>query len=340
MTSEPLPARAEEYIRCLRYRGYPPGVVFDHDAGLAEVYGLLGEAVFRIAPEQARLVGKQLVAEGISADRAEELQEIVASYLQWQAEPVKPLTDERIEELAALATQEGVTVPTRQDVGALLNAPDLSTRAGLRDALAMRFAAHWGMGTPDICAVDRFDVELSVYRQSYIRMHVRCDDRVLSLNVLCAETLDEVREKLPDEGPLFITRGGRRITPRALQERVKYYVSQLGEELSEPLTLQRLRDHAVARNVECGATYEDVASRLGYATTGSVRRRYNRLPWRYLADREGQWFPLEVAAEAEGIELKRLERQWTVACLLRDGIVICSFARKMCVITCIRTSPY
>lgn len=132
--------------------------------------------------------------------------------------------------------------------------------------------------------------------------------RLVALDDWWVKLLGPLVEGEAPERPLLRSRTGEALTPRRLQQRVAEHVKALGDELSAPLTVERLRDYAAYQMLVGGATLVEVASALGYTRTASARRRLGEEVWAYLADREDAWFSLEAAAEVEGIEDDELRR--------------------------------
>lgn len=229
------------------------------------------------------------------------------SLAEWLERRIPPLTDERVAELAALAQRTGVPVPDSDDVAQILRAAEaLHTADGGRLAVAVYLAAFRGLGATELCGLQADAVDWSQGTA-----HVRESPPY-------AFPLDEweehhIRQLTVDCSPadrILRTNDGRPLRPRYLQQELARLVKSLGTRLRDPLTFERLRDHAVHCCLDNGGSIQDVAKVLGYARVADARHRYGGECWAYLADREGQWFTVEAAAAAENTTVPDLAA-WT-----------------------------
>lgn len=218
---------------------------------------------------------------------------------------VKSLTTERVEALSRPASKNSVLVPNRDDVHALLDAPDSETPEGLKDALAMHLAAYHGLSAQKLCQL-RVGVVCPAESQPGVQ---EGGAHAFPIDAWTARTVLEIAQGRSANEPAIATAQGRPMTPPRLRQRVSKYVDDLGDELRERLTLERLRDHAACWMLDHGRSLSDVAKAFGYTRVASARRRYGSEAWAYLADREGNWFSAEAAAEAEGRGTDEL-RKW------------------------------
>lgn len=303
--SEKLEDQVYWYLQVLHDRGYSERDVARRkdDLGMLAVYVLMTDAE---EPCKSLRAFRKLLREFmIPEDVAEECLATVRAFCQWLLEPVKPLTAERVTELARLREKSGPSVPKARDIQAILGAPDTSTPVGLRDVWIFGLVACYGFSAKELC---RLKVG-GVVRPAGADGEATKPDgrrRVTIQKALGTALLDFVRGRCADE-PFFRTRSEEPLTPRRLQQRLRDYVSELGDALTEPLTLQNLRDFAVASMLDNGATWKAVAEALGYSRTADARRRYSGEEWAYLADREGNWFHLETAAALEGLDVLELQ---------------------------------
>jgi len=323
--TEKLEDQVYWYLQVLHDRGYSERDVARQEDGLE----MLARYVLMTDVEEPcrrlRAFRKLLREVMIPEDDVEEYISTVRAFCQWLSEPVKPLTVERVAELAKLREQSGPSVPKARDIQAILGAPDTSTPLGLRDALIFEMVAYYGFSAKELC---RSKVGSLVPRTGANREATKPDGRLRATiqKPLATALADFVRGRCADE-PLFQTRSGEPLTPRRLQQRLKDYVSELGDALTEPLTLQDLRDYAVANMLDNGATWKDVAKTLGYSRTADVRRRYSGEAWEYLADREGNWFHLETAATVEGLDVLELQ-DWVAHGMPHEACEEQIFVRK------------
>lgn len=172
-----------------------------------------------------------------------------ASWLEGKA---KPLTDRRVAALHRLAEKAAAPPPSRRDVNALLDAPEIGTPEGLRDAVAMGLAAGGALSAADLVTLEVGDVDLTDGTVTVPGLPARR----LHLDGLMYAQMAQLIEGRESEAPLFAAPQGIPLTPRRLQQRVALYVKKLGGQLAEPLTLERLRDSAARSILRSGGTWE------------------------------------------------------------------------------------
>lgn len=111
----------------------------------------------------------------------------------------------------------------------LRSAADEDTRLGTRDYCILTLFLNCGMRLSELIGIDVDDIRgerLSVIGKGH-------KERTVYLNELCIEALTEWLEervpgKKPDESALFISRNGRRISQRAVENVVKKYLLKAG----------------------------------------------------------------------------------------------------------------
>jgi len=139
------------YLQVLHDRGYGERDVARREEHLemfaAYVFMTDAEEPCRRLRAFRKLLQKAMIPE----DVAEEYLATVREFCQWLSEPVKPLTAERVAELAKLREKSGPSVPKEGDIQAILGAPDTSTPLGLRDALIFQMAAYYGFSAKELC---------------------------------------------------------------------------------------------------------------------------------------------------------------------------------------------
>jgi len=223
---------------------------------------------------------------------------------EWVEHETPPLTDERVVELAALAKRPGVPVPNSADVALLLREAEVrGTPEGTQLAVAIYLAAYRGLKATEICDLKAPAIDWSLKTVSM---------REPQPYVFAMDEWEEhrLRQLVDERAPtnlVFRTKEGNPLRPRYLQQQLTQLAKPLGKRLAEPLTLERLRDHAAYWCLDHGGAMRDVATVLGYARVADARRRYDGEAWAYLADREGQWFTVEAAAATEQMAVPTLD---------------------------------
>lgn len=308
-------ANVGAYLHALRYvRGFGKAeclrieeILRDRLPDLAECCGeegcLVGAAVRELAA----------ATKGRSA-AARSQREVLLELADWLDGTVKPLTEQRVAELAALAGLSGVAVPDAGDVHLLLKtAEGMNTPESIQLAVAIYLAAFRGLKTTRICELKAGAIDWSGGTGC---LAVQPKYR-FALSEWEAFYLAYVTFWSSPTDPILQATEGQPLRPRYLRKQLAECVASLGDRLSEPLTLERLRDHAAYWCLDNGGTVQDVATMLGYTRVAGARRRFGGEAWAYLADREGNWFTLQAAAAAERRPAEELVA-WTAAGLRHE----------------------
>ena len=169
-----------------------------------------------------------------------------------------------------------VSFLNRQEVDALLAAPDLSRWEGRRDRALIALAAQTGLRLSELIGLNCGDVELGT------GAHVRCmgkgrKQRCVPLNsstVALLRTWLKERGELRDE-PLFPTRTGRRLSDDAVESRVAIYkmvATQRCPSLgAKKLTPHVLRHTSAMSLLQAGVDVAVIALWLGHADIRSTQ---------------------------------------------------------------------
>ncbi len=270
-------------------------------------------------PAFQRLLRKQKV----DRDDARRFVAAAQGFADWQRGVVPELTEERIAELERLSQVEGAPIPSDRNADVVIGAMHWDTTADVSEAIACHLAAFHGIAAKDACALKVTDVDWPTGS-----LQVREDPKyVISLDEWLSKALARLTAERGPEDSLLVNERGEALTPRRLQQRVAGRVESLESRLSEPVTLERLRDHAAYWMLDNGGTLEDVARAFGYGRVATARRRFGSEPWAYLADREGNWFSAGAAALAEGVEVEDIAR-WVAGGLRHERHGDRVFVRK------------
>lgn len=226
---------------------------------------------------------------------------VLLGFAKWLEGALARLTDERVAELVVLEGRPGSTAPFADDVALLLRAATRQkTAEGTRLAVAMCFAGYHGLRGAEICGLRVGAIDwtggtalLRLERTYRMSMHEWEQHYLGTLASGCG----------PNDY-LLRTVDGQPLRPRYLQQQVAALSGSPGEHLREPLTLERLQDHAATWCLDNGGTLREVSRMLGFTRVANVRRRFGREPWAGLADRDDNRFTIEAAAEADGVPLE------------------------------------
>lgn len=162
------------------------------------------------------------------------------------------------------------TVLTREEAEAILNQPDLSTDAGVRDRAVLEVLYSCGLRRSELVALDVFDIDAG---REVVR--VRAGKHLKDRRVPIGErALDWLQRYLVDIRPewvvdtkepaLFLNAYGQRLSGAALSGRVKRYVD--AAELGKSGSCHLFRHTMATLMLEGGADLRFVQQMLGHAS--------------------------------------------------------------------------
>lgn len=186
--------------------------------------------------------------------------------VRWRGRALDGLRDEREQELAPRSLPAPV-------VEALLAA---ARRRSLRDQLLLRLMADLGIRVGEVVALDAGDVSLP-RGQGLAVLTVRGKGgkvRQLPLPPELAELARRYLRALPDQGPLFPSRRGGRLTTKAVRDLLKRLARTAGVDPRE-VHPHRLRHTCATELLRDGAPVTHVAALLGHSRL-DVTARYTR----------------------------------------------------------------
>ena len=156
----------------------------------------------------------------------------------------------------------------REEIGALLQAPDLHTRAGRRDHALMLLAVQTGLRLSELTALRRDDAQLGV------GAHVRVigkgrKERVTPLTKATAEALRALlREIDADQDLVFCSARGTRLSADAVQHLVSKHVARAAQSCPslacKHVTPHVLRHSAAMELLQAGVDRTVIAMWLGH----------------------------------------------------------------------------
>lgn len=162
------------------------------------------------------------------------------------------------------------------EVEALINTPDASTPLGQRDRAILEVLYATGVRVGELVAMNLRDLDLD---QRQIRVVGKGNrERVVLMGQRAATALMAylagARPRLleaaanPDREALFVNQGGRRLSVRAVQQRVHKYVLQCAQ--SRRITPHALRHTFATHMLDGGADLRTIQMLLGHRNLGTV----------------------------------------------------------------------
>lgn len=183
---------------------------------------------------------------------------------------VSSLSPERIE--LAKIKERSLDLISTDELGRLLNAPDLSNPKGLRDKAVLELFFSTGLRLSELCSLDR-DIDLSKDEFS-----IRGKGEKVRVVFLSDSAKDSIRAYLKarkdlDEA-LFIQYSrngakGNRLTPRSIERIVKFYAVKAG--ISKKVTPHVIRHSFATDLLSNGADIRSVQMMLGHANIATTQ---------------------------------------------------------------------
>lgn len=174
-------------------------------------------------------------------------------------------------------------VLSKEQVEALLDAPNPSSWIGSRDRAMIHLLYATGIRVSELVQLDIADVD-----DTSIRVLGKGNkERIVPVAPLAIATLDHYLLHYRGEGdPLFVTRSGKRIDRISVWSRIKHYGKRLGLRLS-PHTLR----HCFATHLlDNGADLRIIQEMLGHASV-STTDRYTHVSNKHLTNAFNEFHP-------------------------------------------------
>ncbi len=178
---------------------------------------------------------------------------------------VKALSPESIE-LAKVGERQ-IDLITPQELHRLLDAPDLSAIRGMRDKAILETLFSTGLRVSELCSLPR-DIDLRADDFS-----IRGKGEKVRVVFLSPDAKDAIktylnkRKDLSDE--LFVTEGGAKITPRAVQRIIRFYATKAG--IGKKVTPHVVRHMFATDLLGNGADLRSVQMLLGHANIATTQ---------------------------------------------------------------------
>ncbi|MGC9317585.1 MAG: tyrosine recombinase XerC [Armatimonadota bacterium] len=164
----------------------------------------------------------------------------------------------------------------QDEIGQLLRAPDETTPLGQRDRAILEVLYATGVRVGELVAMDLDDLDLSRRQVRVVGKGNR--ERIVLMGERAAQALRrymaEGRKQLlrkadsPDQGALFVSSRGGRLSVRAVQKRVDRYVLETAG--SSRITPHALRHSFATHMLDGGADLRSIQALLGHKSLSTV----------------------------------------------------------------------
>ena len=163
-------------------------------------------------------------------------------------------------------------VLTQDEIVRLLNAPDATSKLGLRDRAMLELLYATGIRVSELIALNREDVNLQA---AFLRCGGEKRERIIPLYPRAVKALRDyiqtVRPRLAgqEEPALFVNMNGQRMTRQGFWKIVKYYQGKA--EITKDITPHTLRHSFAVHLLENGADLRSIQEMLGHADISSTQ---------------------------------------------------------------------
>jgi integrase/recombinase XerD len=177
-------------------------------------------------------------------------------------------------------------VLTQEEVSRLLEAPDKESAEGVRDGAILQVIYASGLRVSELCQLnigDLSDEQVRVVGKGR-------KERIVPIAKSAVAAVDEylVRFRQEGDGPLFLSRRGKRIDRITVWERVKFYAKKVG--ITKVISPHTLRHSFATHLLENGADLRLIQEMLGHANVGTTDR-YTHVSHKHLHDAFAKFHP-------------------------------------------------
>ena len=166
------------------------------------------------------------------------------------------------------------SVLTREEVEALLQAPDAATAGGKRDAALLEVMYATGLRASELAGLQLADIDLA---GGFVKAHGKGGkERLIPLGELALLQLDDYLAsgrpallKQRREAAVFVNRSGRAMSRQNVWKIVKKYVLQAG--IDKPISPHTLRHSFATHLLEGGADLRSLQQLLGHADIATTQ---------------------------------------------------------------------
>jgi integrase/recombinase XerC len=159
---------------------------------------------------------------------------------------------------------------TREEVQALLVAPDTSTLLGLRDRAILETLYSTGIRVGALVAMNRGDVDL-IGDLARVREKGK-KERLCPLGSYAVRALRDCLKAFPEHGsadPLFVNRSGRRLTAASIRKLLDKYIKLAA--IEKKVTPHALRHSFATHLLNAGADLRSVQELLGHESLSTTQ---------------------------------------------------------------------
>lgn len=159
-------------------------------------------------------------------------------------------------------------VLTVEEVTRFLEMPDISTEIGARDKAIFMVMYASGLRVSELCSLNTGDVS-----DDQVRVKGKGNkERVIPIAAAAVAAVDDylTRFRTEGDGPLFLSRQGKRMDRVALWERVKFYGKKAG--ITKVISPHTLRHSFATHLLENGADLRIIQEMLGHSNIATTDR--------------------------------------------------------------------
>ena len=190
---------------------------------------------------------------------------------------IESLNPERIE--LAKVPERSLDLISSQELNRLIDSPDLSTLAGLRDKAILELLFSTGLRVSELCSLSQEDVDLS--RDEFSVRGKGDKVRVVFLSETAKNAIKAYLEERKDfDDAMFIQygknaketairNGDLRLSPRSVQRIIKRYATISG--ITRKVTPHKLRHSFATDLLQNGADLRSVQALLGHANIATTQ---------------------------------------------------------------------
>lgn len=161
-----------------------------------------------------------------------------------------------------------------EDVETLLDSPDLTTPAGIRDKAMLELLYASGIRVSELVSLNLEDVNLNM---GFLKCYGKgAKERIIPLGAMALQTLNEyldrARHKLvrdETESSLFVNHHGQRLTRQGFWKIIKKYARAAN--ITKEITPHTLRHSFATHLLENGADLRSVQEMLGHADISTTQ---------------------------------------------------------------------
>lgn len=173
---------------------------------------------------------------------------------------------------------------TEEEVERLLSAPDADTPIGRRDRAILELLYATGIRVSELCNLSVYDIDDDVIKVK----GKGGKERLVPIAKVAVEAVDTYLNEHKTEGPLFVSRGGKRVDRVVVWQRIRYWAKKAG--IEKRISPHTLRHSFATHLLERGADLRVIQEMLGHADI-STTDRYTHLSTKHLETSFAKFHP-------------------------------------------------